>query len=209
MTNSASSAPSRTRTIVYWLTTGLVAAELLVGGLLDISQVSFVRSVIEHLGYPDYFLVILGVWKVLGAAALLAPRLPRLKEWAYAGFVFNMTGAVASHLAMGDGAEALVAPILITGLTFTSWALRPPERRDWARSAPSSRNRTIAYWVTTGLLALECVVGGVMGALRLQPFLGIMGHLGYPAYFMTVIGVWYLLAGVALLAPRLPRLKES
>jgi hypothetical protein len=77
-------------------------------------------------------LVILGVWKVLGAVAVLAPGLPRVKEWAYAGLVFNMTGAVASHLALGDGAETLAAPILFTGLTFVSWALRAPARRDLA-----------------------------------------------------------------------------
>jgi uncharacterized membrane protein YphA (DoxX/SURF4 family) len=205
---SISAAGSRTRAIAYWVTTGLVAAELLVGGVMDLLQVSFGREVIEHLGYPDYLLLILGVWKLLGVVAVLAPGLPRLKEWAYAGVVFNMTGAVASHLAAGDGAEALAAPIILTGLAFASWGLRPPGRRDWASSVVSSRTRTIAYWVVTGLLALECVVGGVMGALRMQPFLGVMEHLGYPAYFMTIIGVWYMLAGVALLAPSLPRLKE-
>ena len=81
---------------------------------------------------PVYFLVILGVWKVLAAVAVLAPGLPRLKEWAYAGLVFNFTGAAASHLAVGDRADTLVAPMLFTGLTFASWALRPPARRDLA-----------------------------------------------------------------------------
>jgi uncharacterized membrane protein YphA (DoxX/SURF4 family) len=122
-------AASRSRTIAYWVTTGLVAAELLVGGVMDVLQMSFVRAVIERLGYPDYFLIILGIWKLLGVVAVLAPGLPRLKEWAYAGLVFNMTGAVASHLAAGEGAETVVAPILITGLAFASWALRPPTRR--------------------------------------------------------------------------------
>ena len=201
-------ASSRSRIIAYWVTSGLLAAELLVGGVMDVLQMSFVRAVIERLGYPDYFLIILGVWKLLGAGAVVAPGLPRLKEWAYAGLIFNMTGALASHLAMGEGAETLVGPTIITGLAFTSWALRPPDRRDWAISTASSRSHAIAYWVTTGLLALECGVGGVMGALRLPPFIGIMEHLGYPASFMTILGVWYLLAGVALLAPRFPRLKE-
>jgi uncharacterized membrane protein YphA (DoxX/SURF4 family) len=205
---SATAAGSRTRVIAYWVTTGLVAAELAVGGVWDVLRIPFVRAVVEHLGYPDYLLAILGVWKLLGAAVVLAPRLPRLKEWAYAGLVFAMTGAAASHLAAGDGAEMLVAPLIITGLAFASWALRPPDRRDWASSGASSRSRIIAYWVTTVLLALECGVGGVMGALRVPPFLGIMEHLGYPAYFMTIIGIWYVLAGVAVLAPRLPRLKE-
>jgi uncharacterized membrane protein YphA (DoxX/SURF4 family) len=139
---------------------------------------------------------------------VLAPRFPRLKEWAYADIFFNMTGAAGSHLAMGDPAVTLVAPI-ITGLVAASWALRPLARRDdLAGSAASSRSRTVAYWVTTGLLALECGVGGMMGALQLPPFSEIMKDLGYPAFFMTIIGVWYILAALAVLAPRLPRLKE-
>jgi hypothetical protein len=77
-----------------------------------------------------------------------------------------------------------------------------------ASSTDWSRRRLIAYWVITVLIATECLVGGMMGALRLPPFIGIMKHLGYPAYFMTIIGVWYMLAGVSLLAPRFPRLKE-
>ena len=102
-----------------------------------------------------------------------------------------------------------IAPIIFTGLVAASWLLRPLARRDeFAGSAASSRSRAIAYWVTTGLLALECGVGGAMGALRLAPFSEIMKHLGYPAYFMTIIGVWYVLGAVALLVPRFPRLKE-
>jgi uncharacterized membrane protein YphA (DoxX/SURF4 family) len=131
MTNFDSAASgSRTRTTAYWVTTVLVAAVLAVGGVLDVLQIPYARGVMERLGYPAYFLVILGVWKVPGAVMLLVPRSPRLKEWAYAGAVFTFTGAVASHLAAGDGAETLVAPILFTGLTVASWALRPPARRD-------------------------------------------------------------------------------
>jgi hypothetical protein len=76
-----------------------------------------------------YFCVILGTWKVLGAVALLFPGTPRLKEWAYAGAVFDFTGAAASHLSMGDDASKLVAPIVLTLLTVASWALRPTSRR--------------------------------------------------------------------------------
>jgi uncharacterized membrane protein YphA (DoxX/SURF4 family) len=138
-------AGSRSRTIAYWITTVLLAAELAVGGVWDVLQIPYVRGVMERLGYPDYFLIILGVWKLPGAVVLLVPRFPRLKEWVYAGTVFNMTGAAASHLAVGDGVETLVAPILFTGLAFASWALRPLDRRDWASSAASSRSLTIAY----------------------------------------------------------------
>jgi uncharacterized membrane protein YphA (DoxX/SURF4 family) len=83
----------------------------------------------EHLGYPGYFTTIIGVWYVLGGVALLIPRFPRLKEWAYAGLVFIYTGAVASHLAVGDPAVTVVAPLIFAGLVAASWAMRPPARR--------------------------------------------------------------------------------
>ncbi|MBV9732003.1 MAG: DoxX family protein, partial [Verrucomicrobia bacterium] len=65
---------------------------------------------------------------------------------------------------------------------------------------------TVAYWIVTILLATECIVGGIMGALKMEPFIGVATHLGYPAYFMTIIGVWYVCAGIALLLPHFPRL---
>jgi uncharacterized membrane protein YphA (DoxX/SURF4 family) len=201
---------SQRRIIAYWVTTVIIAAEFAVGGVMDILRLPPFFEILRHLGYPGYFSVILGCWKVLGAVAVLAPRFSRLKEWAYAGMFFNMTGAAASHLAVGDPPVTLVAPIIFTGLVIASWVLRPSGRRDQlaASCASSPRSRSIAYWITTGLLALECGVGGVMGALRLPPFSEIMSHLGYPAYFMTIIGLWYMLAAVAILAPRFPRLKE-
>jgi DoxX-like family len=119
---------NKTHRIAYWLTTTLVAAELALGGVWDVLRILYVRSVIEHLGYPSYFLVIIGAWKVPGALALVVPRFPWLKEWAYAGLVFNYTGAAASHLAVGDGASTLIAPVVFMGLTLASWALRPPSR---------------------------------------------------------------------------------
>jgi uncharacterized membrane protein YphA (DoxX/SURF4 family) len=89
-----------------------------------------VRGVIERLGYPLYFLVILGIWKLLGAVALVIPRFPRLKEWAYAGVIFDLTGAVASQLASGwMDAGQMAYPIVMTGVAVASWALRPPSRR--------------------------------------------------------------------------------
>ena len=86
-------------------------------------------EVMRHLGYPAYFMTILGVWYVLAGVAVLAPRLPRLKEWAYAGLAFTYTGAVPSRLAVGDGVAAIAAPTILTGLAVASWALRPPCRR--------------------------------------------------------------------------------
>src|SRR6516162_11026196 len=129
MTKLAYSADcSRRRIIAYWVTTVIVAAEFAVGGVMDILRLPPFFAILEHLGYPGYFSVILGVWKVLGAVAVLAPRFPRLKEWAYAGMFFSMTGAAASHLAISDPPLTLVAPIILTSLVVASWALRPLAR---------------------------------------------------------------------------------
>jgi hypothetical protein len=124
------------RLITYWIATSLIGLETLAGGSTDLmhgreSLVSgrFVSDVITHLGYPVYFLTILGVWKLLGAIVLFAPRLPRLKEWAYAGVVFELTGAAASWAAHGDPANELIAPLVLAGLALISWALRPQSRR--------------------------------------------------------------------------------
>src|SRR5262245_65576448 len=80
---------------------------------------------------------------------------------------------------------------------------------DLPDSVPSSRTRTIVYWITTIILVLECEVGGIMGGLRMQPFLGTIQHLGYPTYFMTIHTIWYIFAGVAWLVPRFPGRMEG
>jgi uncharacterized membrane protein YphA (DoxX/SURF4 family) len=121
---------AQARTITYWVATLIIALELLAGGVWDILQVAYVHSlVVEHLGYPAYFLVIIGVWKVPGAVALLVPRFPRLTEWAYAGAFFIYTGAVASHLAVGDGVGMWWGPLVFAGITLASWLLRSSVRR--------------------------------------------------------------------------------
>jgi uncharacterized membrane protein YphA (DoxX/SURF4 family) len=121
-------ASSRLRTTAYWTTTLLVVAEFSIGGVMDILQLPPFHAALLHLGYPAYFSVIMGVWKVLGAMAVLAPRLPRLKEWAYAGMIINLTTAVASSLAMGGSAGDVATPLVFTGLVAASWATRPPSR---------------------------------------------------------------------------------
>jgi uncharacterized membrane protein YphA (DoxX/SURF4 family) len=131
MINLATSAfSSRCHIIAYWVTTALVVFELALGGVWDILRVPQVRGLIERLGYPSYFLVILGIWKLFGAVALAIPRFPRLKEWAYAGVLFDLTGAVASQLASGlIDAGTMAYPIVMMGVAVASWALRPPSRR--------------------------------------------------------------------------------
>jgi hypothetical protein len=130
-----------TRRIAYWLTTGLTAFVFLSGGVADVARPGFVMEGMTHLGYPAYFVTILGAWKILGGVAVLVPRLPRLKEWAYAGMAFDLTGAAASHAAMGDPAGKVVAPLVILGIVMASWALRPESRR--LRDAPSDTSKAI------------------------------------------------------------------
>ena len=121
----------KAKRIAYWTTTVLVAF-FMSGGVTQILQFKAnPHGVVPQLGYPMYFFAILGFWKVLGAIAILAPRFPRLKEWAYAGIFFDLTGAAASCAAVGGyGAYAfhVLAPLIIAGLTVASWALRPESR---------------------------------------------------------------------------------
>jgi uncharacterized membrane protein YphA (DoxX/SURF4 family) len=115
--------------IIYWITTILVAFVLLSGGAAYLARVPATVTGMAKLGYPPYFITILGVWKVLGGIVLLAPRLPRLKEWAYAGTVFDLTGASASHLSIGDPTIKVIVPLVITLIAFASWYSRPASRR--------------------------------------------------------------------------------
>ena len=116
---------TRFKTIAYWGTTALTALAFFTGGLADVTRGPAMVSGMAHLGYPAYFMLILGSWKVLGALAILAPRLPRLKEWAYAGIVFDLTGAALSHASVGDGFAKVITPLVILGFAAASWALRP------------------------------------------------------------------------------------
>ena len=84
---------------------------------------------ITHLGYPIYFLTILGIWKILGVVAVLIPKFPLLKEWAYAGFFFAMSGAVFSHIALGDSVNEIFPSLLLLILTLVSWYFRPADRK--------------------------------------------------------------------------------
>lgn len=121
--------PSRLRAVAYWTVTAVVALEFAAGGVSDLFHLPPFAPALSQLGYPQYVGVILGIWKLLGTAAILAPRLPRLKEWAYAGMIFDLTGAAASYLATAGGAGDLAVPLVFIVFVFASWALRPPSRR--------------------------------------------------------------------------------
>jgi uncharacterized membrane protein YphA (DoxX/SURF4 family) len=117
----------KTKVTGYWATTIPLALESLVGGEWDLTHRPYAVQMVTHLGYPAYFLTILGFWKLLAGIALLAPGFARLKEWAYAGVFFAMTGAAASHAARGDN-SGLIVPLSFAALTVASWALRPQSR---------------------------------------------------------------------------------
>ena len=121
--------PTRGRRVVYWVTTAVVVAECLVGGAADVLRLDPFFPLLTQLGYPAYLATILGTAKILAGLIVAAPRLPRLKEWAYAGILINMRGAAASYLATGGAAADYIPPLSFAALALTSWALRPPERR--------------------------------------------------------------------------------
>jgi uncharacterized membrane protein YphA (DoxX/SURF4 family) len=202
-------APTRLTNTAYWTVTSVVAIECLGGGVAGMVQVSPFLDTATHLGYPAYFMSILGAWYAAAGVVLLAPGLPRLKEWAYAGLVFNYTGAAASHLWAGDGAATLIGPAIFLGLAATSWALRPPQRRDFDLPARTfDRARSILFWVATASVAAELAVGGVWDLLRIDYVRDVVDHLGYPTYLLTIMGVWKIPGAIVLLIPRFPRLTE-
>jgi uncharacterized membrane protein YphA (DoxX/SURF4 family) len=217
MTTSASPrrtriSATRARFVAYWVSTAILATECLVGGVMGALRLPPFIDTATHLGYPAYFMTILGVWYVSAGVALLAPRVPRLKEWAYAGLIFNYTGAVASHIWIGAEARALVGPLIFIGLTAASWALRPAARRDFTPrpliTAGFSRSRITAYWMTTALVAAALGADGIRDLLQTDHVRSVLEQLGYPAYLLIIMGVWKLPGAVALLIPGFPRIKE-
>ena len=124
----------RVKLILYWVTTALITLESLVGGLWDLTYGhpkllgdTHVVEVVTSLGYPAYMLAIIGIGKIPGAITLVVPGFLRLKEWAYAGIVFELAGAVISQAMCGHRSETVV-PLFLLGLALASWALRPPSR---------------------------------------------------------------------------------
>jgi uncharacterized membrane protein YphA (DoxX/SURF4 family) len=116
--------------IIYWIATALLAFGMTGSGLAQLFHAKEMVDLITPLGYPLYFLYIIGTWKILGVIAILIPGFKLLKEWAYAGFFFVMTGAFISHLASGDdGIKQIIGPIMQTIFIILSWYFRPPNRK--------------------------------------------------------------------------------
>ncbi|GGM89489.1 hypothetical protein GCM10010967_22870 [Dyadobacter beijingensis] len=115
--------------IIYWIFTAWLALGMTSTGIVQIMKMKEEVAMFAHLGYPDYLLTIIGVWKILGVIAVLIPGFPLLKEWTYAGFFFCMSGAIVSHLALGDPIGQVAPPLLLLVLTGISWYFRPAGRR--------------------------------------------------------------------------------
>ena len=120
---------ARIKSIAYWTTTILGPASFVIGGFLSLTRTEQSLATLAHLGYLSYFGMIQGIWKILGAVAVVVPRFPRLKEWAYAGFFFDLTSAAASRAFLKDGAGDILAPLGFLVLVVASWALRPESRK--------------------------------------------------------------------------------
>ena len=117
-----------TKSIAYWTTTGMVVFAMFSGGIAELAHRPETIDGMKQLGYPVYFVMILGFWKLLGSLAHVIPGFPRVKEWAYAGIFFNMTGAAVSHLVCQDAAWHVVVTLGLAALAVASWALRPASR---------------------------------------------------------------------------------
>lgn len=115
--------------IIYWITTIFLSLGMTAGGIQQMLQIGGYNEIVTKLGYPLYLLTILGVWKILGVIAILIPKFPLVKEWAYAGFFFAMSGAFISHLTVGQPFSEAVPSLILLVTTILSWYFRPVERK--------------------------------------------------------------------------------
>ena len=115
--------------IIYWIATIWLSLGMVSTGIVQFLKMEEEVALFTRIGYPIYFLTILAVWKFLGVIAVLIPKYPLLKEWAYAGFFFAMSGAVFSHIASGSAMAELFGPVLLLVLTIVSWHMRPADRK--------------------------------------------------------------------------------
>lgn len=114
---------------MYWIATSWLSLGMVATGIVQIIRMEAEVQKMDALGYPIYFLTIIGIWKLLGVVVILVPKFPLVKEWAYAGFLFLMTGAIFTHLAVGDDAATYFGPTLLLVLTILSWYYRPKDRK--------------------------------------------------------------------------------
>lgn len=115
--------------IIYWIATLWLALGMLSTGIVQLFKVKAEADFLNNLGYPAYFGTILGAWKILGVIVILTPKFPLLKEWAYAGFFFSMSGAIFSNLAAGNSVNEIFPSLLLLTLTVVSWYFRPVDRK--------------------------------------------------------------------------------
>lgn len=115
--------------IIYWISTAWLALGMLSTGIVQLIKVKEEVDTITHLGYPAYLLTILGVWKILGVIIVLIPKFALVKEWAYAGFFFAMSGAIISHILSGNPVAKVFPALLLLVLTVLSWYFRPANRK--------------------------------------------------------------------------------
>jgi uncharacterized membrane protein YphA (DoxX/SURF4 family) len=115
--------------IIYWVATIWLALAMIASGAQQIFNIGGFVDIMSHLGFPIYFSLILGIWKISGVVALLIPKFPLLKEWAYAGIFFAMSGAVFSHIASGDHLNEIFPALFLLILTVVSWYFRPSDRK--------------------------------------------------------------------------------
>ena len=123
---------SKRNKIIYWIATLWLALGMISTGAVQLFKAKEGAGgldTIVQLGYPTYFLTIIGVWKILGVIVVLIAKFPLLKEWAYAGFFFAMSGAIFSHLALSNPVSEIFPPLLLLILTLLSWYFRPPDRK--------------------------------------------------------------------------------
>ncbi|SEM69851.1 DoxX-like family protein [Paenibacillus sp. cl141a] len=117
---------SKRNKIIYWIATVWLSLGMLTTGIVQLIKMEEEVDKMMQLGYPSYLLVVLGISKILGVTAILVPKFPLLKEWAYAGFFFTIAGAIISHLVIGD---TIAYPILFLILIAASWYFRPTDRK--------------------------------------------------------------------------------
>jgi hypothetical protein len=137
----------KARTIAYWVATILGPTSFVIGGVINLMRTEQALATLQHLGYPAYFASILGAGKLLGAIVITVPGVPRLKEWAYAGFFIDLAAAAISRAAVGDSAADIVAPLGFLALVLASWALRPADRKLAAPAVPERTSSRAASFV--------------------------------------------------------------